>query len=191
MSIEVGSKVQGKVTGITNFGAFVELPDGKTGLVHISEVADNYVKDINNTLNKYIGTWKGSHNGKVYEMKFNKSLYDDMGMKKDEITGRLRITTNGNLSISIFDNFNEQDDAKTSFSGLGLTTDLQGYRMIFAGPVPSGCINHGTISLRINPSTPNQMKVKYWSYNDIVVGDCPSTFSQTFPEQQEIFLTRQ
>ena len=50
MSIEVGSKVQGKVTGITNFGAFVELPDGKTGLVHISEVADNDVKDINEHL---------------------------------------------------------------------------------------------------------------------------------------------
>ncbi|MEH7383956.1 S1 domain-containing RNA-binding protein [Bacillus sp. JJ1521] len=50
MSIEVGSKVQGKVTGITNFGAFVELPEGSTGLVHISEVADNYVKDINEHL---------------------------------------------------------------------------------------------------------------------------------------------
>ncbi|MCM3088942.1 S1 domain-containing RNA-binding protein [Bhargavaea ginsengi] len=50
MSIEVGSKVQGKVTGITNFGAFVELPNGKTGLVHISEVADHYVKDINELL---------------------------------------------------------------------------------------------------------------------------------------------
>ncbi|MBO9131312.1 S1 domain-containing RNA-binding protein [Bacillus sp. 165] len=50
MSIEVGSKVQGKVTGITNFGAFVELPEGLTGLVHISEVADNYVKDINDHL---------------------------------------------------------------------------------------------------------------------------------------------
>ena len=50
MSIEVGSKVQGKVTGITNFGASVELPDGKTGLVHISEEADNYVKDINEHL---------------------------------------------------------------------------------------------------------------------------------------------
>lgn len=50
MSIEVGSKLQGKVTGITHFGAFIELPDGKTGLVHISEVADNYVKDINEFL---------------------------------------------------------------------------------------------------------------------------------------------
>lgn len=50
MSIEVGSKVKGKVTGITNFGAFVELEKGKVGLVHISEVADNYVKDINDHL---------------------------------------------------------------------------------------------------------------------------------------------
>ncbi|OLO27418.1 RNA-binding protein S1 [Alkalihalophilus pseudofirmus] len=50
MSIEVGSKLQGKVTGITHFGAFVELPGGTTGLVHISEVADNYVKDIKEVL---------------------------------------------------------------------------------------------------------------------------------------------
>lgn len=50
MSIEVGSKIEGKVTGITNFGAFVELEKSKTGLVHISEVADSYVKDINEYL---------------------------------------------------------------------------------------------------------------------------------------------
>ncbi|WP_407272592.1 S1 domain-containing RNA-binding protein [Radiobacillus sp. PE A8.2] len=50
MSIEVGSKLKGKVTGITKFGAFVELPTGPTGLVHISEVAVNYVKDINEHL---------------------------------------------------------------------------------------------------------------------------------------------
>ncbi len=50
MSIEVGSKLEGKVTGITHFGAFIELPNGETGLVHISEVADNYVKDVNEFL---------------------------------------------------------------------------------------------------------------------------------------------
>lgn len=52
MSIDVGNIVEGKVTGITNFGAFVELSNGKTGLVHISEVADAYVKDINDYLNE-------------------------------------------------------------------------------------------------------------------------------------------
>lgn len=44
--IEIGSVVEGVVTGITHFGAFIELPNGKTGLVHISEVADAYVRDI-------------------------------------------------------------------------------------------------------------------------------------------------
>ncbi len=50
MSIEVGTTVEGKVTGITKFGAFVELPGGDTGLIHISEVANTYVKDISNYL---------------------------------------------------------------------------------------------------------------------------------------------
>ncbi len=46
MSISVGTIMEGVVSGITNFGAFVELPGGVTGLVHISEVADTYVKDV-------------------------------------------------------------------------------------------------------------------------------------------------
>lgn len=50
MAIEVGNKVTGKVTGITKFGAFVDLGEGKNGLVHISEVAEGFVKDINDVL---------------------------------------------------------------------------------------------------------------------------------------------
>jgi len=50
--IEAGQIVEGVVTGITNFGAFVLLPNGETGLVHISEVADSYVKDIGEHLQK-------------------------------------------------------------------------------------------------------------------------------------------
>lgn len=46
MTLEVGAILDGKVTGLTNFGAFVELPGGKTGMVHISEVANTYVKEI-------------------------------------------------------------------------------------------------------------------------------------------------
>lgn len=50
MSIEVGSILPGKVTGITNFGAFVDLGNRKTGLVHISEVSNSYIKDIKDVL---------------------------------------------------------------------------------------------------------------------------------------------
>ncbi|KRN97935.1 S1 domain-containing RNA-binding protein [Companilactobacillus kimchiensis] len=50
MTVEVGTKTEGKVTGITNFGAFVDLGEGQSGMVHISEVADGYVKDIHDVL---------------------------------------------------------------------------------------------------------------------------------------------
>ncbi len=46
MELTVGAIVEGKVKSITNFGAFVSLPEGKTGMVHISEVANAYVSDI-------------------------------------------------------------------------------------------------------------------------------------------------
>ena len=47
MALEIGSVVEGKVTSIAKFGAFVLLPEGKSGLVHISEIANAYVSDVN------------------------------------------------------------------------------------------------------------------------------------------------
>ena len=46
MELTVGTILEGKVKSITNFGAFVALPENKTGMVHISEVANAYVSDI-------------------------------------------------------------------------------------------------------------------------------------------------
>ena len=46
MELTVGAVVEGKVKSITNFGAFVALSEGKSGMVHISEVANTYVSDI-------------------------------------------------------------------------------------------------------------------------------------------------
>lgn len=50
MGLEVGTIVEGKVTSITKFGAFIDLPDGKTGMVHISEVAPTFVNEIRDFL---------------------------------------------------------------------------------------------------------------------------------------------
>ena len=47
MALEIGSVVEGKVTSIAKFGAFVLLPEGKSGLVHISEIANAFVSDVN------------------------------------------------------------------------------------------------------------------------------------------------
>ena len=50
MELNVGSIVDGKVTGITKFGAFVSLPEGRSGLVHISEIAYAYVNEVSDYL---------------------------------------------------------------------------------------------------------------------------------------------
>ena len=50
MDLEIGAILEGKITGITKFGAFVQLPGGVSGLVHISEIANAYVSDVNDYL---------------------------------------------------------------------------------------------------------------------------------------------
>ena len=52
MQLEIGDVLEGKVTGITKFGAFVELPESKTGMVHISEVSTAYVETFRSTSNR-------------------------------------------------------------------------------------------------------------------------------------------
>ena len=69
MELTVGAVLEGKVKSITNFGAFVSLPENKTGMVHISEVANTYVSDIRQHLTEgqdvkvmVIGTENGKIN---------------------------------------------------------------------------------------------------------------------------------
>ena len=69
MELTVGTVLEGKVKSITNFGAFVSLPENKTGMVHISEVANAYVSDIRQHLTEgqdvkvmVIGTENGKIN---------------------------------------------------------------------------------------------------------------------------------
>ena len=69
MELTVGAIVEGKIKTITNFGAFVALPENKTGMVHISEVANTYVSDIRQHLTEgqdvkvmVIGTENGKIN---------------------------------------------------------------------------------------------------------------------------------
>lgn len=52
MEFGVGSILEGKVSGITKFGAFVSLPEGRSGLVHISEIAYTYVNDVHDHLSE-------------------------------------------------------------------------------------------------------------------------------------------
>lgn len=84
MDLEVGKVVEGKVSGITGFGAFVDLGGGKSGLVHISEVSKNYVKDINDHLkigdNVRVKVMNIEPNGKI-GLSIKKALEEERGKK--------------------------------------------------------------------------------------------------------------
>lgn len=80
MSVEVGKVVEGKVVSIMPFGAFVSLPDGKTGLVHISEVALDYVQNVSDHLKENetvkVKVIKIDENGKI-SLSIKKVLLDE------------------------------------------------------------------------------------------------------------------
>lgn len=101
MQVEEGKVIEGKITGITNFGAFVSLPDGKTGLVHISEVAIDYVKDIREHLKendivkvKVMGVDK---NGKI-SLSIKKAIENIKNIKPIDIDWNKK-NSNTNLSF--------------------------------------------------------------------------------------------
>lgn len=95
MPVKVGDIVEGKVTDIMNYGVFIKLEDGKSGLVHISEVSKDYVEDIHTVLNS----------GDVVKVKV------------------LSIDENGKIALSIkkalpnsFNTKNKYNDKKESFN---------------------------------------------------------------------------
>lgn len=77
MQLEVGNIIEGKVCTVAKFGAFIDLGEGKTGLVHISEIASEYVKDINTYL-------KPNQIVKVKILTFEKDGRISLSIKKAE-----------------------------------------------------------------------------------------------------------
>lgn len=145
-----------------------------------------YVKDINNSLNKYVGTWKGSLDGKSYEFNFIKKENIGDVRKWDKLIGRLKII-NSNGTVE-YDNFNKLD-TETRFTGFNFQKDLKVYLMYFLGG-KIGCIDYGYVYVRIKPETPNQMSINFHPDNDIATQDC-SNFKTTLPNNKIIHLTRQ
>lgn len=80
MALEIGQIVEGKVTGLTKFGAFVELQDNKVGMVHISEVSNQFVKEISDFLEKgqqvKVKVMKIDEDGKI-SLSIKKALSED------------------------------------------------------------------------------------------------------------------
>jgi len=106
-----------------------------------------YVKDINNSLNKYIGTWKGSFEGKTYEFNFIKKENIGEAKKWDRLIGKLKITNTS--GVVEFNNSNSSGSgAEKDFWGINFQKDLKVYVLKFFGG-KLGCIDYGYIYLRL------------------------------------------
>ncbi|MBE4951051.1 DUF6705 family protein [Chryseobacterium culicis] len=148
-----------------------------------------YIKDSNNSLDKYAGTWKGNYNGKIYEFNFIKKLNLGEDIKKDKLIGRMKVTdSNGTI---IYNTFNEADDTKTKFRGDNFQPDLKAYMMLFIGNSDFACGEEGIVYLRIKPETPNKMSILMLQDADITWGDCPPSYQPTIPYKTSISLIRQ
>ncbi len=91
MELTVGAVLEGKVKSITNFGAFVALPENKTGMVHISEVANAYVSDIRQHLTEgqdvkvmVIGTDNGKINLSIKRLEPKPQRENNGGFQRRE-----------------------------------------------------------------------------------------------------------
>ncbi|MDR1240865.1 MAG: S1 RNA-binding domain-containing protein [Oscillospiraceae bacterium] len=75
MDYEIGSVVNGTVAGITKFGAFVDLPDGTRGLVHISEISQDYISSVSDvlTMGQNVKVKILSKNGEKTELSIRRS----------------------------------------------------------------------------------------------------------------------
>ncbi len=147
----------------------------------------DYVKDVNYLLNKYVGTWKESLDGKNYEFNFaKKENFENeySSVKWDMLIGRVKITNQN--GVVEYDDFNKSDhDANW---GNNFQANLKTYLMTFSGN-KIGCNDSGFLYLR-KPNPANKMKIDFYPIADIVTQDC-SNFKTTIPTNRIINLTKQ
>lgn len=147
----------------------------------------SYVKDINNRLNQFVGTWKGSFGGKNYEFRFVKKLqFGEYSVKWDEIIGRAIIKDiNGNI---IYTSINQTDN-RTGLRGVNFQNNS--YVMNFTGN--TDCMDYGTVFLEISKTNPNQMIFYFHRSSETFdPAKCPNfTTYKTILPQEKFILTKQ
>ncbi|REC70276.1 DUF6705 family protein [Chryseobacterium rhizosphaerae] len=148
-----------------------------------------YVKDINNRLDQFVGTWKGSYGGKNYEFQFIKKInFGEYSVKWDEIIGRFMVKDNaGNV---LYNTLNEINDNNTYFWGARLQN--RAYEMSFVGNYD--CLESGSVYIEIRINNTNEMKLFYSQDKDGILNPakCPNfnTYVPLLPTETMI-LTRQ
>ena len=116
MELTVGAVLEGKVKSIMNFGAFISLPEGKSGLVHISEVSNTYVSDIRQHLTEgqdvkvmVIGTENGKINLSIKRLEPKPQRENNGGFQRRE-GGNFQRREGGNFQRREGGNFQPREN---------------------------------------------------------------------------------
>ena len=115
MPLRVGEVVEGTVKTITNFGAFVDLGEGQTGLVHISEIADGYVKDVSEFLTQDQKVKVKILNIDEENRKITLSIKKVNEVRRNEAPRNTEISFEDRLSKFLKDSEERQSGVKRSF----------------------------------------------------------------------------
>ncbi|MCA6069478.1 hypothetical protein JI747_020145 [Chryseobacterium sp. RG1] len=116
-----------------------------------------YVKDINNRLDQFVGTWKGSYGGKQYEFRFIKKInFGSYSVKWDELIGRFLVNdSNGNI---LYSSLNESNDENTHLRGINIQNKT--YMLNFSGNVEY-CNDRGVVFIEVSQNNPNIMYLSF------------------------------
>ena len=151
----------------------------------------DYVKDINGTFNKYVGTWKGTDDNKTYEIVVTKTTRThDMHIrifKFDALLIRYKITDSKGTVLVTTKTL--ADNNSYVIKGLGFTKEGS-YKLDFTG-TDNNLINDGYVLIRIKNG---KMSFLFYPEPKTVVGDEPNYFPDrpyTFPREKGISLTKQ
>ena len=115
MPFKTGEIVEGTVKTITNFGAFIDLGEGKTGLVHISEIADGYVKDVSEFLSQDQKVKVKVLNIDEENKKITLSIKKVNEVKRSEAPKNNEMSFEDRLSKFLKDSEERQSEVKRSF----------------------------------------------------------------------------
>lgn len=144
-----------------------------------------YVKDTNNRLNQFVGTWKGNYDGKQYEIKLEKKInYKENisdNLSWDRIIGRILVKdSSGNI---IYNSMNKPDK-DTFFFGYNFQRGV--YMMYFVGNY--SCLEAGDVFIETRINNPNEMTLVYFQDKDGLLNPakCPnfSSFTPLLPGQK-------
>ena len=150
-----------------------------------------YLKDTNNELQDYVGTWYGSWNNKTILISITKKInqYDSvLKYYKDFLIGKFKVTdSNGNI---LFDNTNLSDDNAKITGGKFRKVDNK-YSLIYLDP--DVCFMTGSIRIYFVDSTKMQLNWQFSDMTDIITPDCPYYNANPFPQPlpANIVLTKQ